>query len=83
MVLDSTSGVGRLHKLVPRLQLLYENSRIVPVPAGPSSQVVEDDPRVCELKSKVAMKEIERVAVVVVAASSSQESDVLTVQNVE
>lgn len=48
LVLDSISGEGRLEELVFKAQLLYEDSRKVPVLSGPSSHVVEDDLRVRE-----------------------------------
>lgn len=46
-------------------------------------QVVEVDPRVRELKWRIAMMKIKRVAAVVVAALSKQEPDVLKVQAAE
>lgn len=53
---DKILGEGRLVEFVSILQLLYKDSRKVLVLAGPSSQVVEDDPHVRELKSQAALK---------------------------
>lgn len=55
LVTDRMSGEGRLEQFVPRLQMLYRDSQEGFVSAGPPSQVVEDDPRVCELRLEVAM----------------------------
>lgn len=81
LVFDSTMGEGRFVELVYKRQLLYEDCCRVSVTARPWSQVTEDNPRVRELKSQIAKKEIKRVAAVAVAASSERKSDALKVQN--
>lgn len=51
LVLDCTLGEGRLEELVSELQLLYKNSREVPVSAGSSFPAAEYSPRVHEWRS--------------------------------
>lgn len=83
LVFDCTSGEGSLEELAIRLRLLYENSRKILVSAGPSSQDVKDDTRMCELKSKSGVKEFERLAAVAVAALSKWVSDAVKIWNAE
>lgn len=83
LVLASTSGEDRSEELVYELQLLYEDSRKILVSSGPSSHVVGVDLHVHELKLQVAMKKIERVVALAVAASSKRGSNVLRVRNTE
>lgn len=83
LVHDSTTSDSRLKELMYMLQLLYEDSWNVPVPAGPSLQGVEDDSRVRDLKSRVAMKEIGCVAALATAALSMRDLNALNVQSAE
>lgn len=57
------------------MQVLYEDSRKVLVSARPSLQVVENDPRVGELKPQVSVKEIWSVPAVAASAPSKWKSN--------
>lgn len=83
LVLDSTLGESMLEELVSQLQLLYENSWKAPVPTVPSSQGVEDDLCMRELKPQGAKKKIERMDAIAVVASSERDLDALNVLNAE
>lgn len=72
LTLASTAAEDSLEELVSKLQLLYEDSQIVLVSAGPLSQVVKNSPLVRGLESKLAGKDIERVAAVAVADASKR-----------
>lgn len=83
LVLFSTPGEDSLTWLVGQLQLLYEDRRKTLVLAGSSSQVAESSPRVRKMESKIAEKEIKRVAATTVADASSRKLDALQVRCAE
>lgn len=71
-VLGSTLGGDSLRELVFMLQLVYDDSRNVPVSAGPSSQVAENSLRIRKLESRIAEKKFKCVAAVAVADASKR-----------
>lgn len=62
LALTSPSGEDSSKELVPKLQLCYEDSETISGSAGLSFQVSEKSLRVCKFESKIARKEIKRVA---------------------
>lgn len=77
MVLAETFGENCSEELDFKLQLLYEDSRKVPVSNWPSLPVAEYSLRAHELESQVARKEIEREVAAAVADASMQKLDAL------
>lgn len=62
-----------MEESVFKQQLLYEGSRNVLIPAGPSSQVAENIPRVRELGSQIMGKRTKRVGAVALDKANKRE----------